>query len=417
MSVLEDPLSFVWADRIGGSNFLTQPPKPYKFEQILKIQQKAQLLKPESKLLDFSLGEPNILPSSLIRNRLICALNVRKNHLYADNEGIAFRQAVSAHMKSVYNVNFNTETEIVHSMGIKSALALLAGCFINPGDQVVITTPGYPVFGTQTRYYGGYVHTIHLYAENQFLPDLDVLTAEVWQQIKVLVLNYPNNPTGAIATREFFQKAVKYALKYNFIIIQDAAYSLMTFDTKPLSIFNIPDAKLCAIEVHSLSKAFHMTGWRLGWVCGNTSFMKAYSLIKSNTDSGQFLAIQEAGCEALKNASKDSQMEVYRRRFSLLINILSKHGFSANMPAAGFFIYVLAPKVIELVDGTQVSIASAESFSQWLVRELLISTVSWDEAGAFIRFAVTYIADTVDQENELMQILDMRLKTVKFIFE
>ncbi len=308
------------------------------------------------------------------------------------------------------------ETEVIHSIGSKTALSMLPACFINPGDYVLMTVPGYPVLGTHAKYYGGEVYNMPLEAENDFLPDLDGVPADVLAKAKILVLNYPNNPTGASATRAFFEKAVAFAKANDLIIVQDAAYASLIFEGTPLSIFQVPGAKEVAIELHSLSKSFNMTGWRIGFVVGNPLIVKAYGDMKDNSDSGQFLAIQKAGAAALANPQITDEIAAkYSRRMDLLIDALSKNGFSARKPKGSFFLYVAAPKSAS-IDGTSTDFASGEDFSQWLITNELISTVPWDDCGGFVRFSVTFDAQGEEAEKAIAEEIGNRLAKYDFAF-
>ena len=158
-----------------------------------------------------------------------------------------------------------------------------------------MTVPGYPVAGTHTRYYGGEVHRLPLLAENDFLPDLDAIPADVRKRAKLLVLCYPNSPTGKVATRDFYQRVIDFAQRNEIVVVQDAAHIMLSYDGPPLSFLSVPGAKDVGVEVHSMSKGFHMIGWRLGWVCGHERIVQAFADVKDNSDSGQFMAIQKGG--------------------------------------------------------------------------------------------------------------------------
>ncbi|NBB77963.1 MAG: aminotransferase class I/II-fold pyridoxal phosphate-dependent enzyme, partial [Verrucomicrobia bacterium] len=249
-----------------------------------------------------------------------------------------------------------------------------------------------------------------------FLPDLDAVPANVRAKAKIMVLNYPNNPTGASATPEFFAKAVEFAKANDLIILQDAAYASLVFDGKPLSIFNVPGAKDVAVELHSLSKTFNMTGWRIGFVVGNPLIVQAYADMKDNSDSGQFLAIQEAGVAALKNPDITDEIATkYSRRMDLLIEALRKSGFQVTKPNGSFFLYVAAPKSAT-IDGQTTEFDSGEAFSQWLITEELISTVPWDDCGSFVRFSVTFAAQGEDKEKAIATEIGKRLSKYQFAF-
>ena len=229
-----------------------------------------------------------------------CYAEARKpeNRGYADNGDAVLKQAAAKYMREVCGVPIDAETQVVHSIGSKAALSILPAALINPGDVVLMTVPGYPVFGTHAKYYGGVVHNLPLREENAFLPDLKSIPADVLAKAKVLVLNYPNNPTGASATQEFFTEVVAFAKKHNIVVIHDFAYAALVFDGMPLSFLATPGAMDVGIELHSTSKNFNMTGWRCGFVAGNELLVKAYGDVKDNTDSGQFLAIQHASAYA-----------------------------------------------------------------------------------------------------------------------
>jgi LL-diaminopimelate aminotransferase len=317
-------------------------------------------------------------------------------------------------MKNLYNVELDSNSEICHSIGSKPALALLPAAFINPGDITIMTIPGYPIMGTWTKYFQGEVVNLPLLSENNFLPDLDSLTAEQKQRAKLLYLNYPNNPTGASATEEFFQKAINFAKENNILIISDAAYAPLNFSGKPLSILSIPGGKDVAIELHSMSKGFNMTGWRISWVCGNVDAVKAFAHVKDNLDSGQFAAIQKAAIAGLNNQETITPAicEKYERRLRFMTEALQKIGFPAKMPEGSFYLYVQAPK-----RAGKDEFKTAEDFSQWLIKEKLISTVPWDDAGNFVRFSATFVArGGIDEEKRVLQEFASRLEDLKFDF-
>jgi LL-diaminopimelate aminotransferase len=296
-------------------------------------------------------------------------------------------------------------------------LSILPAALINPGDFVLMTTPGYPVFGTHAKYYGGRVHNLPLTEANQFLPNLDTVPADILSHAKVLVLNYPNNPTGASATPEFFAKVVAFARKHNLVVIHDAAYAALVFEGQPLSFLATPGAKEVGIELHSASKSFNMTGWRCGFVAGNELLVKAYGDVKDNSDSGQFLAVQHATAYGFNHPEITQKIaSKYSRRMSALVSVLGKAGFNARKPKGSFFLYVKAPQAAVKRDGTRIEFRTAEEISQWLITEKLISTVPWDDAGAYLRFSVTFVAKDRNDEERIIQEIGRRLDDVKFQF-
>ncbi|MFU8847134.1 MAG: LL-diaminopimelate aminotransferase [Opitutales bacterium] len=414
---MSDPyIQELFAERIGGNQY-GKSTAIYKFEKIKRAKKAAKAAKPDVALIDMGVGEPDEMAFPVVVETLQQEAAKPENRGYADNGGDAFKAAAAQYMADVFGVNdIDPESEVIHSIGSKTALNMLPACFINPGDVVLMTVPGYPVLGTHAKYYGGQVYNMPLEADKDFLPDLDAVPADVRAKAKILVLNYPNNPTGASATIEFFEKAVAFAKANELIIVQDAAYASLIFEGTPLSIFQVPGAKDVAIELHSLSKSFNMTGWRIGFVVGNPLIVKAYGDMKDNSDSGQFLAIQKAGAAALANPQITEEIAAkYSRRMDLLVDALNKNGFSAQKPKGSFFLYVAAPKSAT-INGETSSFASGEDFSQWLISNELISTVPWDDCGSFVRFSVTFAAKGVEAEKEIAAEIGERLAKYSFKF-
>lgn len=406
----------LFAERIGGENY-GKSTAIYKFEKIKRAKRAAKAAKPDLPLIDMGVGEPDEMAFPEVVEALYVAAKNPANRGYADNGGPDFKKAAAGYMKAVFGVELDPDTEIMHSIGSKAALSILPNCFINPGDVVIMTVPGYPVFGTHAKYLGGEVYNLRLEAEHDFLPQLDTIPADILKRAKAIVVNYPNNPTGASATREFFEKLVKFAKENNLVVISDAAYASLAFDTPALSILQIEGAKDVAVELHSLSKSHNMTGWRIGWVCGNPLIVKAYGDVKDNTDSGQFLGIQLAAAKGLENPLITRAIAAkYSRRMDLLVDVLKRLGFSPKKPKAGFFLYMAAPKAAILEDGTRREFKTGEDFSQWMITEHLISTVPWDDAGAFVRFSVTFEAHGEDKEKEVVAEIERRMSKSKFEF-
>ena len=414
---MSDPyIQELFAERIGGNQY-GKSTAIYKFEKIKRAKKAAKAAKPDMDLIDMGVGEPDEMAFPIVIKTLQEEAAKEENRGYADNGGDDFKQAAAQYMAEVFKVNdINAETEVVHSIGSKTALSLIPACFINPGDYVLMTVPGYPVLGTHAKYLGGHVHNMELREENNFLPDLDAVPADIASKAKIMVLNYPNNPTGASATLEFFEKAVAFAKANNLIILQDAAYASLIFEGEPVSIFQVPGAKDVAIELHSLSKSYNMTGWRIGFVVGNPLIVQAYADMKDNSDSGQFLAIQKAGAVALANPQiTDEIAGKYSRRMDLLVDAINQNGFNAKKPKGSFFLYVAAPKSAT-VDGETTEFDSGEAFSQWLITNELISTVPWDDCGSFVRFSVTFAAKGEDKEKEIANEIAQRLAKYQFAF-
>lgn len=412
----ESYIQELFAERIGGKSY-GKSNTIYKFEKIKRAKKAAKEAKPDIDLIDMGVGEPDEMAFPVVVKALQDAAGKPEYRGYADNGGDEFKTAAAKYMSDVFGVKgIDPETEVVHSIGSKTALTMIPACFINPGDVVLMTVPGYPVLGTHTKYLGGQVCNMPLEKKNNFLPDLDGIPADILAKAKIMVLNYPNNPTGASATIDFFEKAVKFAKANNLIIVQDAAYASLIFEGAPLSIFQVSGAKDVAIELHSLSKSYNMTGWRIGFVVGNPLIVKAYADMKDNSDSGQFLAIQKAASVALGNPDiTESIAAKYSRRMDLLVEALNESGFEATKPKGSFFLYVAAPKSAT-VDGKTIAFDSGEAFSQWLIKEELISTVPWDDCGSFVRFSVTFAAQGEAAEKDVIAEIGRRLSKYAFAF-
>ena len=289
------------AERSGGNRFgVSRRDTVYKFEKIKRAKRAAQKEHPDIELIDLGVGEPDGMTPEPVVSTLIKEAQVFGNRGYTDNGIAEFKQAAATYMDRVFGVSgINPETQVNHSIGSKSALALMPAALVNPGETVLMTVPGYPVFGTHSKWLGAEVVNLPLTAENDFLPELDKIDPAVAQKAKVLVINYPNNPTGKNAGRPFYEKVVEFANKYNVAIVQDAAYAALVYEGKPLSFLSVPGAMEVGVELHSLSKSYNMTGWRIGFVTGNELLVKAFAEVKDHSDSGQFAAIQKAAAVGL----------------------------------------------------------------------------------------------------------------------
>jgi len=404
----------LFAERIGGNKF-GKDTVLYKFEKIKRARRAAAKAHPDVEIIDLGVGEPDAMADAKVIETLSKEALKWENRGYTDNGIASFKEAAAKYMEDVYNVpGIDPETEICHSIGSKPALAMMAQAFINPGDITLMTVPGYPIIGTMTSWLKGEVYKMPLLEGNFFLPDLKAIPEDIAKRAKLIYLNYPNNPTGASATREFFEEVIEFAKRHNIIVVQDAAYAALTFDgEKPFSFLSLPGAKEVGVEIHSLSKAFNMTGWRMAFVCGNPLVVKAFAAVKDNNDSGQFAAIQNAAVYALSHPEITLETaEKYSRRHSMLVETLNKLGFKAVKPKASFYLYVKIPRGIK---GGE-SFANAEDFSQYLIREALISTVPWDDAGSYIRFSVTFVSDGEAEERKVMNEIYNRLSKVEFEF-
>src|SRR5437868_15253715 len=253
------------AERIGGVNY-GKGTAIYKFEKIKRAKRKALADHPERKLLDFGIGENDAMAPEIVRRRMAEEINRPENRGYAANRIPAFPEASARFMQRQYGVALDPASEICPCIGSKNALAMLPACFINPGDITLMTVPGYPIAGTHTGYYGGIVYKLPLTAENDFLPDLDSIPADVRSKAKLLVLCYPNSPTGRTAPPEFYERAVAFAKKHDLVIIQDAAHAALSYARKPNSFLTIHGTHNVAVQVHSISNDFDMINYHIASV-------------------------------------------------------------------------------------------------------------------------------------------------------
>jgi LL-diaminopimelate aminotransferase len=401
----------LFAERIGDVNY-GKSNKIYKFEKIKRAKRAALAAHPERMLLDFGIGENDDMADPIVRSALKEEVDKLENRGYADNGIQAFKDAAAGFMKKVFGVNLDPTTEINHAIGSKPAYAMFPAVFINPGDVTLMTVPGYPVAGTHTAYYGGEVYNLPLRKENGYFPDLAAIPNDIRRRAKLMVINYPNSPTGAVATRDFYRQVIDFALTNRIVVVQDAAHLLLTYDGPPLSFLQVEGAKEVGVEVHSMSKGFNMIGWRMGFVAGHPKIVQAFADVKDNCDSGQFMAIQKAAAVALQHPEiADGVREKYRRRLQKLVAALKQVGFDARMPGGSYFLYVPAPKAC--ADRT---FANAEDVSQFLIQEQSVCCVPWDEAGANLRFSATYLAKDEAEEDGLMKETVERLGRLKLEF-
>jgi LL-diaminopimelate aminotransferase len=403
----------LFADRIGGAMFGKET-KIYKFEKIKRAKRAALAAHPGSELIDFGVGEPDEMAFPGIVQSLQKEAALPENRGYADNGIQEFKEAAAGYLQKVFGVSgINPETEVLHGIGSKPVLAMFPAVFINPGDVTLMTVPGYPIMGTHTRWCGGTVVNLPLLEQNRFLPDLDSIPADVRKKAKLLYINYPNNPTGAGATKAFFDNVVKFAKENDVVVVHDAAYAALMYGSNPLSFLSVPGAKDVGVEIHSLSKAYNMTGWRLAFVAGNDRVVAGYGNVKDNYDSGQFKAVQKAGIYALAHPEITGEITAkYERRLRAMTAVLADLGFNAKMPAGTFYLYVKMPKGVR--NGRR--FANAEEFSEFLISEKLISTVPWDDAGSYIRFSATFESRGRSDEQRVLEEFKKRMSGLQFEF-
>jgi len=327
---------------------------PYLFAEIDR--RKREALGRGVDLIDLGVGDPDIPTSPVIVEKLIESASKPVNHRYPNSSGMAeFRDAVANWYQRRFNVKLDAGKEVVSLIGSKEGIGNMAVAFVEPGDIVLVASPCYPVYHIGTAFNGGKNYFLPLKKQNQFLPDLDSIPADVAKKAKLLWLNYPNNPTAAVADREFFKKVVDFANKNNVIVCHDAAYTEMGYDGyRPMSFLEIDGAKEVAIEFHSLSKTFNMTGWRIGMAVGNADLVGGLAQAKSNLDSGIFQAVQEAGIEALRlgDSIVEQSRAIYQERRDILVDGLRAVGLECERPRATFYVWVTAPKGLSSADFT-----------------------------------------------------------------
>ena len=325
---------------------------PYLFIEIDR--KKRALLAAGKDVINLGVGDPDLPTHKFIIDEMAKAIYDPKNHRYPFDEGVpAFRHAAARFMQKRFGVAVDADKNIITTIGSKDGIAHLPLAIINPGDVVLVPQPGYPVYASGAIFSGGRVHHLPLLESNDFLPDLDAIPEDVRQHARLLWLNYPNNPTAATAPLSFYEKAVAMAKQYDWIIANDLAYGEVYFEQPPCSILQVPGAMDVAIEFHSLSKSFNMTGWRIGWAVGSPAVVAALGQVKGNVDSGQFNAVQVAGAAALEHYDHPDvkqQMDIYRRRRDTLHGGLSALGWKFRKPTAGFFCWVNTPQGISSMD-------------------------------------------------------------------
>lgn len=326
--------------RIEESERLKKLP-PYLFVEIDKAKKAA--LDAGRDIIDLGIGDPDIPTPKFIIDALNKAAHDPKTHRYSLDQGLPeFREAAAKWYKKRFNVTLDPETEIYPLIGSKEGIAHIPLAFVNPGDIVLVPDPCYPPYKSGTIFAGGEPLLMPLLEKNAFLPDLKSVNHHLLPKARMIFLNYPNNPTAATCDKRFFKEAVDFAARHNIIVCHDAAYSEVAFDGfRPPSILEVDGAKDVAIEFHSLSKTFNMTGWRIGFACGNSRIIEALAKVKSNIDSGIFSAIQKAGVAALENYDRhiNSVIKVYEERRDLLVEGLNAIGWSIRKPKATFYVW------------------------------------------------------------------------------
>ncbi len=321
---------------------------PYPFLELARMKREA--LAKGRPLIDMGIGDPDLPTSPSVISAMAKSIRDPETHRYPlGNGNAAFRTAVAAWCRSRFGIKVDPGTEVAATIGSKEGIAHFPWAYVNPGERVLVPEPAYPVFATSTTLCGGIPVTMPLVQSNAFLPDLEEITRKLRNglKVKLMFLNYPNNPTAATASKDFFRRVVGMANRYGFAVLHDMAYSEIYFDPKdrPASFLETSGAKEIGIEFHSLSKTLNMTGWRMGFAVGNAKLVKALADFKGNVDSGQFEAIQHAGVAGLKvSAAWAKKMSmVYKKRRDLLVPALRLLGLPATPSAAAIYLWVPLP--------------------------------------------------------------------------
>lgn len=365
---------------------------PYIFEEIDRLQ--AEAIREGKDIISLGVGDPDEPTPDDIVATLYSAVTNPIHHRYPPYSGTRqFRQAVSTWYDRRFGVTLNPETEVLALIGSKEGIAHMTMGWAGPEDLVLIPDPSFPVYRISTIFAGAESYFLPLEEENGWLPDLDAVPDSVAKRATLLYLNYPNNPTGATADLDFFERAVWFAKRHDLALCHDLAYSEVAFDGyRPPSVLQIPEAKAVAVEFHSLSKTFNMTGWRLGMAVGSQRLLENLRLIKMNVDSSQFGAIQQAGAEALlgSDAGVRGRASLYQARRDLLVDALQRRGLRPLIPKASFYVWCPVP----------VGFTSME-FALHLLQQIGVVTVpgiGFGQCGeGYVRFSLT-VADHRLQE-------------------
>jgi LL-diaminopimelate aminotransferase len=375
---------------------------PYLFAEIDK--KKEEMRQKGMDIIDLGIGDPDLPTPKLIIERLKKAVDNPKHHRYPSYEGmIEFRTAVAQWYGRRFGVKLDPKTEVLSLIGSKEGIAHIPLAFVNPGDTVLVPSPGYPVYRVATLFAGGVPYFLPLRRDHGFLPILSDIPKEIAEKSKILFINYPNNPTSAIAERSFYEEVIAFAKRYQILVCHDAAYSEIAFDgCQPLSFLQVEGAKEVGVEFHSLSKTFNMTGWRIGFVVGHPEIVSALGRIKTNIDSGVFQAIQEAGVEALQHLDTPLPeiIETYERRREVMVKGLREMGLEVDRPKATFYLWIEVPRGY-----------TSARFAAFLIEQAgIVATPGngfGEEGEGYIRMALTV------NETRLKEAIE-RLKRIKF---
>jgi LL-diaminopimelate aminotransferase len=367
---------------------------PYLFKEIDR--KKKEVMARGVDIIDLGVGDPDLPTPGHIIEALKSAAEDPGNHRYPSYSGMHdFKYAVAEWYKGRFGVELDPESEVVSLIGSKEGIAHLPLAFIDSGDVALVPSPAYPVYHIATMFAGGDSYFMPLLRENDFLPDLGSIPADVVERAKLIFLNYPNNPTAAVADLDFFNKVVEFANKHEVLVCHDAAYTEMAYDGyRPPSFMEAGGAKEVGLEFHSLSKTYNMTGWRIGCAVGNEALIDGLGAIKSNIDSGVFQAVQIAGIKALSGdqACVQEMAEVYTRRRDLMVKGLSEAGLEVESPRATFYLWISVPQ----------GYTSAQLTTRLLEKGVVVTPGNgFGEPGeGYIRIALTQKRDRLEQAIE-----------------
>ncbi|MEE9524736.1 MAG: LL-diaminopimelate aminotransferase [Thermodesulfovibrionales bacterium] len=361
---------------------------PYLFARIDDMKEEA--LRKGVDLIDLSIGDPDIPTPKHIVEAMKVAVEKPEHHQYPSYAGmLSYREAVASWYKKRFGSDLDPVKEVLSLIGSKEGIGHLPTAFVNNGDIVLYTSPGYPVYPVGALFAGGVGYELPLYEDNDYYPDLKNIPSDILEKAKLMFLNYPNNPTAAVATEAFFKNLIDFALKHNIIVCHDAAYTELYYDgKKPLSFMQIEGAKEVGIEIHSLSKTYNMTGWRVGFAVGNSEVVAALGKVKSNLDSGIFQAIQEAAITALETDESvlDDLRKTYQERRDALHEGLASLGLESTKPKATFYLWAKVPKGFDSMSFT----------SHLLEKAGILATPGngfGDPGEGYVRFALTVSVD------------------------
>jgi LL-diaminopimelate aminotransferase len=372
---------------------------PYLFAQIDELKE-AQVRRGVD-VIDLGIGDPDLPTPPHIVDALCSAARDPANHHYPSYAGMReFREAVAAWYRRRFSVNLDPETEITALMGSKDGIAHIPEAFVSPGDYVLVPDPGYPVYRTSTLFAEGRVHELPLLEKDGYLPDLAAIPPGVAKKARLLFLNYPNNPTAATAPMEFFDGVVDYACEHDLVVVHDNAYSEVSFDGyRAPSFLSAKGAMEVGIEMHSLSKTYNMTGWRIGMACGRMEVIKGLKQVKTNVDSGVFNAVQHAAIAALTGPQDciREASEIYQERRNILVGGLRELGFQVPLPQATFYVWM--------------GVENGFEFARRLLNDAgIVATpgVGFGKYGEkYVRFSITRSADRIREALDRMRGLDL----------